>query len=132
MKVRVSPTGLYTYPDVSVACNQPEFEDEVNDVLLNPQVIVEILSDTTEADDRGKKFEQYRQIASFQDYLLVAQKRVYAELYTRQLTGGWLLTEFREVNQNISLERIQCKLNVGDLYRKVTFVPSDLADDKVR
>ena len=71
MRVKVSPTGLYTYPDVSVACENPEFEDAQGDTLLNPRVLVEVLSDSTEAYDRGPKFEQYRQLASLRDYLLI-------------------------------------------------------------
>ena len=126
MRVKVSPTGLYTYPDVSVACKEPQFEDDFNDVLINPQVIVEVLSDSTEAYDRGKKFEQYRQIASLRNYLLVAQKRVFVEHYSLQPTGGWLLTESSDVDQAIFLESIQCQLRVGDLYRKVSFELEDV------
>ncbi len=125
MKVKVTPTGLYTYPDVSVTCEHPKFLDDASDVLLNPQLIVEILSDSTEAYDRGPKFEQYRQLASLKDYLLVAQKRMHAELYTRQTTGSWLLTEFTQPHQEINLESVGCRLRLAELYIKVSFEESE-------
>ena len=75
LRVKVSATGLYTYPDLLIVCGEPEFEDEVFDTLLNPRVIVEILSDSTEKYDRGTKFTQYRQLSSLQEYVLVAQDR---------------------------------------------------------
>ena len=75
MRVKVSPTGLYTYPDASVVCGRPRFEDKELDVLLNPTVIVEILSKSTEAYDRGEKFAQYRTLDTLTDYLLLSQDR---------------------------------------------------------
>jgi Uma2 family endonuclease len=125
MKVKVSPTGLYTYPDISVTCENPEFVDAVSDVLLNPRLIVEVLPDSTEAYDRGPKFEQYRQLASLKDYLLVAQKRMHAELYARQASGSWLLTEFRQPEQEIILESVGCRIRLAELYAKVSLAESE-------
>lgn len=81
MRVQVSPTGLYTYPDVVVSCDKPSFEDSEMDTLLNPRLIIEVLSESTEAYDRGAKFEQYRSVESLQEYLLVAQDRVFVERF---------------------------------------------------
>ncbi len=92
MRVRTGPSGLYTYPDVVVVCGEPRFEDDELDTLLNPTVIVEVLSPSTEAADRGRKFASYRRLASLQEYVLVAQDRACVERYTRQ-GDEWLLTE---------------------------------------
>ena len=86
MRVKVDPTGLYTYPDAAIVCDGPRFEDNVFDTLLNPQVVMEVLSDSTEKYDRGAKFRHYRQIASLKEYLLVAQDRPLVERYTRNST----------------------------------------------
>jgi Uma2 family endonuclease len=79
MRVKVNATGLYTYPDIAIVCDRPQFEDEVFDTLLNPRVVVEVLSDSTEKYDRGVKFGHYRQIPSLQEYVLVAQDRPLVE-----------------------------------------------------
>ena len=84
MRLRVNATGLYTYPDLSAVCGEPEFLDDVVDTLLNPVLIAEVLSPSTESYDRGRKFEHYRCIPSLQQYLLVSSDRIGADLYTRQ------------------------------------------------
>lgn len=84
LRVRVSPTGLYTYPDVVVVCGQPQLADEQKDTLLNPTLIVEVLSDSTQDYDRGRKFEHYRSLSSFTEYLLIAQDRCHVEHFVRQ------------------------------------------------
>ena len=92
MRIKL-PTGLYTYPDTSVVCDQPEFEDGHKDVLLNPLLIVEVLSPSTEAYDRGKKFRHYQTCPSLREYVLIAQDRAAVDHYLRQPTSGqWLLT----------------------------------------
>ncbi|HZO87933.1 MAG TPA: Uma2 family endonuclease [Chthonomonadaceae bacterium] len=92
MKVRTSSTGLYAHPDVSVVCATMRFPDERRDVLLNPMAIVEVLSPSTEAFDRGKKFANYRKIDSLTDYLLISQDELRIEHYTRQSDNQWLLS----------------------------------------
>lgn len=119
MRVRVSATGLYTYPDVTVVCGQPQLADEYADTLLNPTVIAEVLSPTTEGHDRGRKFEHYRAIESLAEYLLVAQERVHVELYTRQPDGRWLLSEASRLEDTLELRSIECRLALADLYEKV-------------
>lgn len=120
MRVKVNASGLYTYPDVVVACS-PQFLDGQEHTLLNPTLIVEVLSPSTEAYDRGLKFKLYRSIESFQDYLLVASERVDVELHTRQPDGRWILTSADRLEDLIDLPSIGCKLSLADLYERVEF-----------
>jgi Uma2 family endonuclease len=119
MRVRVPSSGLYTYPDVIVVCGQPQFLDDREDTLLNPSLIVEVLSPSTEAYDRGRKFEHYKSIASLKEYLLVASDRVHLDLYTRQATGQWLLTSASGPEGAIDLGSVGCRLTTTGLYRDV-------------
>jgi Uma2 family endonuclease len=91
--MRVPETGLYTYPDVSVVCGEPQLEDAHRDILLNPVVLIEVLSESTEGYDRGRKFEHYRRIASLQEYVLASQEEPRVEAYHRQTAREWLLTD---------------------------------------
>ena len=120
MRVRTSPTVSYFYPDVTVVCDEPRFEDDTFDTLLNPVLIVEILSPSTAAFDRGEKFEHYKQLDSLQEYMLISQNRVYVERYLRQDTQ-WMLTEFRQIDEVIHLLSNRCKLSVRDIYTLVKF-----------
>ena len=124
MRVRVEEDGPYAYPDVSVVCGEAEFADEERDNLLNPTVIVEVLSPTTEAWDRGGKFERYQQRASLQEYVLIAQDRPRVERYVRQGEEEWLLTVTTGLAGRVSLSSIECELRLAEVYRKVTF-PED-------
>ena len=126
MRVRVSPAGLYTYPDISVVCGDPQFLDENLDTLLNPTVIVEVLSESTEAYDRGQKFELYRSLESLSEYLLISSRRISAELFTRQADGRWMLTAKTSLEDTIELQSIGCRLALADLYEKTLIVPSVL------
>jgi Uma2 family endonuclease len=119
MRVKVSVTGLYTYPDVVVVCGKPQFEDEDHDTLLNPTVIVEVLSKSTETYDRGRKFENYRALDSLSEYVMIAQDRVHIEHYVRQPDNQWLLSEAKELQDVIDLPTIQCTLALADVYDKV-------------
>ena len=121
MRVRVSPTGLYTYPDVTVVCGEARFDDEQADTLLNPTVIVEVLSPSTKDYDRGGKFEHYRKLESVQEYLVIVQDRVHVERHARQGEGQWLLSETDSLEDTIELPSIACRLSVADLYEKVEF-----------
>ncbi|MFO0591212.1 MAG: Uma2 family endonuclease [Polyangiaceae bacterium] len=91
MRLKIPETGIYTYPDAAVVCGQPMYEDEKRLTLLNPTVLVEVLSDSTESYDRGKKFQAYRSVPSLTDYLLVAQDTVWIEHYVRTADSGWIL-----------------------------------------
>jgi Uma2 family endonuclease len=119
MKVRISTADAATYPDLVALCGEHLFEDGRRDCLLNPTLIVEVLSDSTEAYDRGAKFALYRQIPSLQDYLLVAQGRVQAELYTRGPDHTWTLRDFSALTDTIALTSLNCTLTLAEVYDKV-------------
>lgn len=127
MRVKVEATGLYTYPDIVVACGERQFEDDVVDTLLNPVVIIEVLSDSTEAYDRGRKFAHYRKIDSLSEYVLIAQDRCHVERYERQPDHHWLLSEVDNREASIELPSIECRLAVADVYDRVTFDDRDLS-----
>ncbi|CAN5691016.1 Uma2 family endonuclease [soil metagenome] len=115
MRVKVAESGLYTYPNVLVVRGEPELEDD--DILLNPRLILEVLSPSKEAYDRGRKFEHYRRIPSLAEYLLVAQDSHRIEQYTRQDGERWLLTEVRGPNGVVRCETVACELNCARVYR---------------
>jgi Uma2 family endonuclease len=119
MRVRVPSTGLYTYPDVIALCGEPHFPDEQRDTLLNPALIVEVLSPSTEAYDRGRRFEHYKSLESLREYLLVAADRIHADLYTRQADGRWMLTSADKLEDSLTLESVDARLLLADLYEKV-------------
>jgi Uma2 family endonuclease len=119
MRVKVSPTGLYTYPDVVVVCEEPQFEDAEVDTLLNPTLIVEVLSPSTEDYDRGTKFEHYRTLASLQEYLLVSQDKYHIVHYVRQADTTWVLSETTHGGDSLHLPSIGCNLSVAEIYAKV-------------
>ena len=121
MRVKIPATGLYTYADVSVVCGEAEFEDDDRDTLLNPILIVEVLSDSTEAYDRGKKFEHYRTLNSLSEYLLVAQDSPRVEHYVRQANDKWLLTPYKDLQSAIALSSVNCTLSLIEVYDKVDF-----------
>lgn len=117
MRVRISQPTSYFYPDIVVACGEARFEDNVFDTLLNPILIVEVLSPSTEAYDRGEKFEHYQQLESLQEYILISQERVRVERYLRQDTR-WILTEFRELDDVLPLISIEGALPLRAIYRR--------------
>jgi Uma2 family endonuclease len=119
MRVKISRTGIYTYPDVVVVCEEPVFEDAEVDTLLNPTVLVEVLSKSTEDYDRGGKFEHYRTLASLQEYLLVAQERCHVVHYVRQPDHTWLLAETYDMHDGVHLPSIHCDLLLSEVYAKV-------------
>ena len=118
MRVRTHPETSYFYPDVVVVCGEPRFEDNAFDTLLNPIVLVEVLSPSTQAYDRGEKFKNYQQLTSLQEYILVSQDEVHIEHYRRQETQ-WKLTEFRSLENVLLLTAIECALSLEDIYRRV-------------
>ncbi len=104
------------YPDLSIVCGQPEFYQD--DTLTNPTVLIEVLSKSTEAKDRGEKAEEYRGLPSLQEYLLIAQDRYHVEHYVRQPDQRWLLTEYHELHETIQLPSINAQLRLADIYDK--------------
>ena len=120
MRVSTPTTTSYFYPDVVVVCDEPRFEDDVFDTLLNPILLVEVLSPSTKAYDRGEKFAHYRQLPSLQEYLLVAQEEACVEHYRRQ-EKQWIFTEFQDIEESLPLTSIQCELFLQEIYERVTF-----------
>jgi Uma2 family endonuclease len=119
MRVRVNASGLYTYPDATALCGEPLFLDDVRDTLLNPHLIVEILSPSTEAYDRGRKFGHYRTVESLREYLLISAERVSAELFIRQADGRWLLSAATNMEDVLDLQSVGCGIALADLYEDV-------------
>jgi Uma2 family endonuclease len=125
MRVKVLRTGLNTYPDITVVCGQAKFTDQVRDTLVNPMVIIEVLSASTERYDRGLKFQNYRTIDTLQDYILISQTSHRVEHYTRQDQGLWLLQEFTSLDETILIRSINCTLLLEDIYEKVVLESDD-------
>jgi Uma2 family endonuclease len=121
LRLRVSPEGLYTYPDIVVFCGKPQLADPRKDMIIDATVIIEVLSPSTENYDRGFKFEQYRRIASLKDYIVFAQNRVHVEQNTRQDDGAWMLRETSDMNAVIQLPSIECSFRVAEAYERVEF-----------
>lgn len=121
MRVRTPQSTFYTYPDVSVVCGRPLFEDDSRDTLLNPIVIIEVLSPSTERYDRGRKFRNYRLIETLREYILIAQDTRQIEHFERQPDGQWTFQSVGEDDPPLSLPSIGCLLGVADVYEKVEF-----------
>jgi Uma2 family endonuclease len=116
MRLKVDASGLYTYPDVSIVCGPPRLEDEHGDTLLNPTLLAEVLSASTEGYDRRRNAEHYRRLPSLQEYLLVAQDTPHIEQYTRQGEREWLLREHQGLEAAIELTSLGCRVELRDLY----------------
>lgn len=121
MRVKVADTGLYTYPDIVVVCDEPLLEDKELDTLLNPTLIIEVLSKSTEAYDRGAKFEFYRALPSLMQVLLVSQDKIHVESYLRQEDQTWLFSETSDPASLVALPPISCSFTVANIYSKVRF-----------
>jgi Uma2 family endonuclease len=119
MRVYAPATGLYTYPDVVVVSGEPSFQDAHVDTLLNPTLIVEVLSESTESYDRGKKFAQYRSVESLTEYLLVAQDEYRVEQFVRQPDGRWLLADIRSLDASVELSSVPCRLELREVYDRI-------------
>jgi Uma2 family endonuclease len=130
-KLRQALKELYSYPDLVVVCGEMQFHDEYRDVLLNPTVIIEVLSPATEAFDRGEKWARYQiWLPSLTDYLLVAQTKPMLEHYRRQTTGGWLYYSVNSLGDHLYLSSIDCMLLLVEVYDRIPFpaAPPDLSD----
>ena len=121
MRLKVSSTGLYTYPDVIVADAEPAFEDREVDTFLNPIILVEVLSKSTESYDRGRKFSHYQKLQSLKEYVLVSQYECRVEQFVRQADGRWLYTETTDPNGHVVFESIACRVPMEGLYHRVNF-----------
>jgi Uma2 family endonuclease len=127
MRVKIERTALYTYPDLLIVCGKPEFDPEHQDILYNPQVIIEILSKSTESYDRGKKFLHYRQLSSLREYVLVSQEQKLVERFVRQPDDTWLLTTFDDPEGELLLSTVPVHVPMADVYRGVGPLEEPLA-----
>jgi Uma2 family endonuclease len=121
MRVDLSKYGMYSYPDIAVVCDQPKFSDKHKDNLVNPVLIIEVLSDSTEAYDRGEKFMRYRKLLTFSEYVLVSQPNHYAEHYVRQANKQWLMSEVNSLRKSIHLSAIDYDLRMSAIYETIEF-----------
>ncbi len=129
MRVKVQASGLYTYPDVSIACGEDQLEDEHEDTLLNPTIIFEVLSESREAYDRGKKFEMYRRLPSLREYILVNQYKPLIEQFVRQESGQWILRDVEGLEDKLTLSSIGITIAMADVYADIRFVPDPRRPD---
>src|ERR1044071_310231 len=124
-KVRMPDSRKFFYPDVSVVCGEPQFHDERTDVLLNPILIIEVLSDSTEGFDRGRKFQAYQRLESLHEYILISKDKPVVEQYVRQTEATWKYTAAIGRESSPSLPTIECTLNLSAVYDKVTETETD-------
>ena len=125
------PTGLYTYPDASVICGKLEFDDEHKDTALNPTLLVEVLSKSTEAYDRGKKFNHYGQIKSLREYVLVSQDEPMIQRFLRNDDDTWTLTTVTGLEQSLRLLSIDVELPLAEVFDRVDFTAEESSPDTV-
>lgn len=119
MRVRVQETGAYVHPDVVVVCGEPRFLDAQLDTLLNPTLVFEVLSPTTESYDLGLKLAHYRRLASLREFVALAQDRVYGQHWIRQPRGLWLVEDHTDIGRSLSLVSIGCDLDLAEVYSRV-------------
>ena len=119
MRVKITATEKYTYPDVVAVCGEEIYEDQTEDTLINPQLIIEVLSKSTEGYDRGAKFEYYQTIESFREYVLITQEPFRVEQYVRKNKNEWTYFEFRQAEDIVKLISIDCEISLQDIYHKI-------------
>jgi Uma2 family endonuclease len=123
-RVKIDRTGMYTYPDIVIVCGKPEYDPADRDTLTNPQVLFEILSPTTEASDRGRKFRHYQQLPSLREYILVSQDRMQVERFVRQPDDTWVLTVFADPDGEFSLASAPVRFPLAAIYAGVELPPA--------
>lgn len=127
IRVQVGSGSAYVYPDFVTVCGEPLFLDTNVDTLINPFVVIEVLSPSTEAYDRGLKFALYRRIESLREYVLVAQDRMSVELFERQADGSWRMTALTDPSDRLRLSSIDCEISLADIYNRIAFPALDEA-----
>jgi Uma2 family endonuclease len=127
MRIHIPTQNKYRYPDLTVTCDEAEFVDTKPESLLNPTVIVEVLSPSTQATDRGPKVDEYQNVPSLQAYVLVAQDRPWVAYFMRNPQGGWWYDTVEDMAATVVLENPSCELALAEVYRKVTFATKDHA-----
>jgi Uma2 family endonuclease len=129
MRVKNVRTGSYFYPDIAALCHDPELADSHGDTLTNPQVVIEVLSKSTESFDRGGKFEDYQLLDSLQEYVLVAQDKPRVELYRRQQDGSWNYVSLSQLSDVLKLGSVDVQIALSQIYAKVDFKPESDPED---
>jgi Uma2 family endonuclease len=124
MRVKVGESGLYTYPDLLIVCGSPEFEDSQQDTLLNPNVIIEVLSASTERYDRGRKFAHYSALQTLEEYVLISQEEPRVEAFLREGRSDWRLTVSSDWMDLVGFPTSKCVVAISEVYEGVEF-PSD-------
>jgi Uma2 family endonuclease len=132
MKVRSATMSMFAYPDLTIVCDEPEFHDRYQDALLNPIVLFEVLSPSTEGYDRGPKFTHYQTIGSLRDYVLVAQDEPRMEHFVRHGESQWLLTTVEGLDAKLHIASIDCTILLSEAYHRVKFVPKSVTPLKKR
>ena len=125
MKVELERAQHYVYPDISVVCGGIKYAANRNDVISNPVVIIEILSESTKDYDRGTKFQAYRKVFSLRDYILIDQDMVHVEYFYKNESGFWTLEEFDNPNDCLSVKSIHTELSLKDIYYRIEFTESN-------
>jgi Uma2 family endonuclease len=125
LRVKIESTGLYTYPDASIVCGPLELDADLHNTVLNPTVIFEILSESTEKYDRGRKSIHYRQIDSLQELVLISQDRALVECYSRQDESRWMLVTLSRLEQELNLTSVGISIPLAEIYRNVVFDPPE-------
>jgi Uma2 family endonuclease len=121
MKVRLPDSKKFFYPDVVVVCGELQYYDDRKDIILNPDLVIEVLSPSTEAFDRGAKFQAYRTIETLKEYLLVAQDSPTVEQYVRNGDGSWKFMTVVGLESTLTLPSVECTLNLAAVYKRVEF-----------
>ncbi len=122
LRIKVPDYAPYRYPDLTALCGKPEIENLGGlELLVNPQLIVEVLSDSTEGFDRGDKFSYYKSIESFTEYILIAQHRPHVSQFVKHGDGFWMNLEYNDLSETVELKSVPCKLALSAIYRDVSF-----------
>ena len=121
LRIHIPENTLYTYPDISIICGKPETTDNFRDSIINPSVVIEILSKSTKDYDRGTKFFLYRSIKSLKEYILIDSTSISVEIFTRQNDNSWILTEFKQLSDSFFIATIGLTLHLKDIYDDVSF-----------
>lgn len=121
LRIFIPENSLYTYPDFSIVCGKPNTTDDENDTIINPSVLIEVLSKSTRQYDRGTKFNLYRSIPTLQEYIMVDSTSISVEIYKRQPDNRWLLTEFKDISDSFDISTIGHRVDLKDVYEAVSF-----------
>lgn len=131
MRVKMPQTGLYTYPDITIVCGHEQFEDTKEDTLLNPTIIIEVLSPSTEKYDRGRKFQHYRSLLSLREYVLISQNSYRVERFARQTDNTWVFSEAIGREDMLELQAVQAVLKLSEVYEKVELLEGDFEEEEL-